>query len=51
MKLIGTWMAKVLDQPADEGLAREVAREVRELAHGFPLFSWTALPRTGVRAG
>ena len=51
MKLIGTWIAKVLDQPADEGLAREVAREVRELAHGFPLFSWTALPRTGVRAG
>ncbi len=51
MKRIGTWIAKVLDQPGDDGLVRDVAGEVRELAHGYPLFSWAALPHTGVRAG
>ena len=51
MRLIAGWIARVLDKPTDEGLARDTAREVRELAHAYPLFSWTALPRTGVRAG
>jgi hypothetical protein len=41
----------VLERPADEVLAREVAAEVRDLADGFPLFSWTPVVRTGVRAG
>ena len=51
MKLIGSWIARVLDKPTDEALARDLAREVRELAHAYPLFSWTARPRAGVRAG
>ncbi len=51
MKRIGTWIAKVLDQPGDDALVRDVAGEVRELAHGYPLFSWAALPHAGVRAG
>ena len=50
MKLIGTWIARVLEKPADEGLARDIAREVRELSHAYPLFSWTARPRSGVSA-
>ncbi len=51
MKLIGTWIAQVLDKPTDEALARDLARDVKELSHGYPLFSWTARARSGVRAG
>lgn len=51
MQLIAGWIARVLERPEDEALARETASAVRELAEGYPLFSWTALPRTGVRAG
>ena len=51
MEKIGDWIARVLERPADEVLAREVAAEVRDLADGFPLFSWTPVVRTGVRAG
>ncbi len=51
MALIGDWIARVLEKPEDEALARTVAAEVRELAQAYPLFSWTARPRTGVRAG
>ena len=51
MKRIAGWIARVLERPAEEALAREVAAEVRELAEGYPLFSWTPVVRTGVRAG
>jgi len=51
MERIGGWIARVLERPGDETLAREVAAEVRELADGYPLFSWTPVVRTGVRAG
>jgi len=51
MQKIGGWIARVLERPADEALAREVAAEVRELADGYPLFSWTPVVRAGVRAG
>ena len=51
MKLIADWIARVLERPTDEALARDVAREVRELTAGYPLFSRTALPSTRVRAG
>jgi glycine hydroxymethyltransferase len=51
MQRIGAWIARVLERPGDEALAREVAAEVRELAEGYPLFSWTPVARAGVRAG
>jgi glycine/serine hydroxymethyltransferase len=51
MRVVGAWIARVLDQPTDEGVAREVAAGVKELANAYPLFSWTARSRTGVRAG
>jgi glycine hydroxymethyltransferase len=51
MRLIAGWIARVLEKPADEALARDVGRDVRELAHAYPLFSRVALPRPQVRAG
>jgi len=51
MKRVGGWIARVLERPADESLAREVATEVRELAEGYPLFSWAPVVGSGVRAG
>src|ERR1044072_4877840 len=51
MRLIAGWIARVLEKPADEGLARDVGRDVRELAQGYPLFSRVALPGPRVRAG
>jgi glycine hydroxymethyltransferase len=39
MKLIGAWIAKILESPADEQRGREVEREVLELCAGFPLFA------------
>jgi glycine hydroxymethyltransferase len=39
MKLIGAWIAKILEAPADEARSREVEREVLELCAGFPLFA------------
>ncbi len=50
MQRVGGWIARVLERPADEPLARDIAREVRELAEGFPLFSWQAGGPSGVRA-
>jgi len=49
MRLIGGWMAKVLDAPEDQTLQREVAGQVRELSAGFPAFSWQAVQRAGTR--
>lgn len=51
MRVVGGWIARVLDKPTDEQVAREVAAGVKELANAYPLFSWTARSRTGVRAG
>jgi glycine hydroxymethyltransferase len=51
MLRIAGWIARVLERPGDAALARETAREVRELAEAYPLFSWEPGPRTGVRAG
>jgi glycine hydroxymethyltransferase len=51
MQLIAGWIARVLEKPGDEALARDVAREVLELTSAYPLFSRTAVPRTRVRAG
>ena len=51
MRIIGSWIARILEQPTDEGVAREVAAGVTELANAYPLFSWTARSRSGVRAG
>jgi glycine hydroxymethyltransferase len=51
MRLIGGWMAKVLDSPGDAGRAHEVEREVLALAQGYPLFSWEPVVRPAVRAG
>jgi glycine hydroxymethyltransferase len=39
MRRIGGWIARVLEQPEDESLSREVSREVRDLAEAFPLFA------------
>jgi glycine hydroxymethyltransferase len=51
MRLIAGWIARVLEKPADESLARDTAREVLELARAYPLFSRVALPRPRVSAG
>jgi glycine hydroxymethyltransferase len=51
MARIGGWIARVLERPADDALAREVATQARELADGFPLFSWSPVVRADVRAG
>ena len=45
MRAIGSWMARVLSAPADEAVAAEVAREVRALTSGFPLFQDAPSPR------
>lgn len=45
MRAIGSWMARVLSAPADEAVAAEVAREVRALTSGFPLFQEVPSPR------
>jgi len=51
MRVVAGWIARVLEKPDDESLARTLAAEVRELALGFPLFSRSAVARAGVRAG
>ncbi len=43
MARIADWIARVLDRPDDAALASQVAREVVELASGFPLFAPTAV--------
>ncbi len=45
MKLIGGWMARVLDKPGDEAVAKEVRSQVLELTAGYPLFSWEPVRR------
>ncbi len=51
MQRVGGWIARVLERPTDEPLAREIAREVSEMAQAFPLFTWRVGGPTGVRAG
>ena len=50
MRQVGEWIARVLQRPDDAGVAREVSDAVKDLANAYPLFSWTARPRAGVRA-
>ena len=38
-RAIGGWMARVLERPDDEAVARDVERQVEELVRDFPLFS------------
>jgi len=47
MRLIGSWIARVLEQPKDEAILSEVESQVRELSAAFPLFSWSRISRTG----
>ena len=49
MRLIGQWIARVLDAPEAEAIQREVAAQVRDLSAAFPTFSWSAVQRAGVR--
>ncbi|HTR96409.1 MAG TPA: serine hydroxymethyltransferase [Candidatus Acidoferrales bacterium] len=52
MRRIGEWIGRVLERPGDTAVSREVGREVRALADGFPLFSWSpVVPAAPVRAG
>ena len=51
MQRIGGWIARVLERPGDAAVAREVSAGVQDLAGAFPLFSWQAGGRSGVRAG
>ncbi|MCB0221775.1 MAG: serine hydroxymethyltransferase [Chrysiogenetes bacterium] len=39
MKLIGGWIAGILDEPTNEGRIKEVAGQVKELAGKFPLYT------------
>ena len=50
MRLIADWIARVLEKPADETLAREVSHQVLELTSAYPLFSRVAIPTPPVRA-
>ncbi len=45
---IGGWIADLLERPADLEFARSVERQVLELAHSFPLFTWDPAARTAV---
>ncbi|HEV2105906.1 MAG TPA: serine hydroxymethyltransferase [Candidatus Eisenbacteria bacterium] len=51
MRAIAAWIARVLERPDDEAVGREVAAAVRDLAAGYPLFSWTPLAHDPARAG
>jgi glycine hydroxymethyltransferase len=51
MRLIAGWIARVLEKPTDEAVARDTGREVLELARAYPLYSRVALPRPRVSAG
>jgi len=51
MRAIGAWMARILEKPEDEGVAREVEGQVLELTSGYPLFSWDPITRLGAPAG
>src|SRR5215471_8854850 len=45
MELIAGWIARVLESPADTGIAREVEAQVLELSRAYPLFAWEPVPR------
>jgi glycine/serine hydroxymethyltransferase len=42
MTRIGGWIARILEQPEDAAVAREVEHQVLELTAGFPLFAQAA---------
>jgi glycine hydroxymethyltransferase len=43
MMLIGSWIAKALDQRNDDAALEKIRREVAELANRFPLYAWRRL--------
>jgi len=45
MRAIGGWIARVLEAPQDESVARDVEREVLALCSGFPLFAGEPVAR------
>jgi glycine hydroxymethyltransferase len=45
MDLIAGWIARVLESPADLGLARDVDAQVLELCRAYPLFAWEPVLR------
>ena len=45
MRMIATWIARVLERPDDAETARAVEREVKELSAQFPLFAWESALR------
>jgi glycine hydroxymethyltransferase len=45
MRLIGGWIARVLEAPEDREVAKAVEREVTEMAAAFPLFAREATVR------
>ena len=45
MDLIAGWIARVLEAPSDERVAREVEAQVLELSRAFPLFAWEPVLR------
>ena len=51
MRLIASWIARVLEKPNDEAVARDTAREVLELTRAYPLYSRVPLARARVSAG
>ncbi len=51
MRLIGGWIARVLEAPDDAARSREVERQVLALVEAYPLFSWEPLTRDGLPAG
>ncbi len=54
MRTLGGWMARVLERPGDEAVAKEVAAQVLDLTAGYPLFSWEPVRPAGsapARAG
>ncbi len=46
MRQIGDWIARILERPEDANLGAEVGRSVREMAAGFPAFTWEPAVRT-----
>ncbi len=45
MRLIGGWIARVLEAPDEPGRAEAVGREVLELAAAYPMFAWEPVLR------
>ena len=44
MRLIGAWIAKALEQRADDAVLARIRGEVAELCEQFPLYAWRRTP-------